>query len=136
MLELNKIYQRGWKTMYEQKTLFGDKIIKSISFDEQEIIRDILYLHCNNKDIELDPTYSIGNFNKNGLHQPEHKFDIEPKIDTVIKADCRDLPIDSNSINVIMFDPPFVMGGQTYKDSKKGSCVTAKRFLSLKIGMN
>lgn len=118
--------------MYSQNTLFGAKIIKSISFDEQEIIRDILYLHCNNQDIELDPTYSIGNFYKKGLPQPKYKFDIEPKIEGVRKSDCRDLPLKDRSVNIIMFDPPFAMGGKTYKDSKPGSCITAKRFSTFK----
>lgn len=36
-------------------------LIKSISYDEQEIIQWILKLHCKTP-IELDPTYSKGNF--------------------------------------------------------------------------
>ena len=118
--------------MFEQDTLFGKKVIKTISFNEQEIIRDILYLHCKNQDIELDPTYSIGNFYTKGLRQPKYKFDIEPKIEDVRKSDCTNLPLKDSSIDTIMFDPPFVMGGQTYKKSKSGSCITAKRFSSFK----
>ncbi len=29
-----------------------------------------------------------------------------------------------------MFDPPFVIGGQTYEEAEEGSCITAKRFTS------
>jgi hypothetical protein len=38
-------------------------MIKSISFDEQKILQWILQLHCKTS-IELDPTYSKGNFYK------------------------------------------------------------------------
>ncbi len=117
---------------YSQYNLFGKKIIKSISFDEQEIIRDILYLHCKDGDIELDPTYSVGNFYKKGLKQPKYKFDLKPQVGGVVESDCRHLPLKESSINVIMFDPPFVMGGQSYKKAKQGSCLTAKRFSNFK----
>lgn len=40
-------------------------MVKSISFDEQEILGWILQLHCESN-IELDPTYSKGNFYKKG----------------------------------------------------------------------
>lgn len=94
----------------QQNTLFGKKVIKSISFDEQEIIRDILFLHANGKDIDCDPTYSIGNFYKKGLKQPKYKFDLTPQVDGVIQADARCLPLENESIEVLMFDPPFIVG--------------------------
>lgn len=40
-------------------------MVKSISYDQSEIIKDILDLHVKNKKIDCDPTYSIGNFYKN-----------------------------------------------------------------------
>jgi len=95
---------------YGQENLFGKKVIKSISFDEQEIIRDILYLHANGKDIDCDPTYSIGNFYKKGLKQPKYKFDLNPQVDGVLQADARCLPLENESQEVIMFDPPFICG--------------------------
>ena len=60
----------------QQNNLFGKKIIKSISFNEQELIRDILYLHCKGNPIDLDATYSIGNFYKEGIKKPKYKFDL------------------------------------------------------------
>lgn len=83
-------------------------LIKSISYDEQEIIKSILKLHCNNKDIECDPTYSKGNFYKKGLTKPKYKFDLYPQLEEVIKANAENLPLDNESINVLMFDPPFL----------------------------
>lgn len=44
---------------YGQDTLFGKKVISTIGYNEQEMIRDILYLHANGKPIDCDPTYSI-----------------------------------------------------------------------------
>ena len=82
-------------------------MIKSISFDEEEIINNILKLHCNG-DIELDPTYSKGNFYKGNIKEPKYKFDISPQINGVIKANAENLPLDDDSLNTIMFDPPFL----------------------------
>ena len=89
-----------------QRELFG-RTIMSISFNENEIINNILFLHCDG-DIELDPTYSVGNFYKK-LKQPKYKFDLEPQSKDVIQADCRKLPIKSKTIKTIMFDPPFLI---------------------------
>lgn len=83
------------------------EIIKSISFQEQEIIQDILNLHCNTQ-IELDPTYSKGNFYKGKFEEPIYKFDLYPQVEGVIEANAEDLPIETNTINTAMFDPPFL----------------------------
>lgn len=117
---------------YSQDTLFGPKVISTISYDEQEIIRDILHLHADNHHIDCDPTYSIGNFYKHGLRAPEHKFDLTPQVPGVIGASSDKLPLDPQSVAVIMFDPPFVMGGEVKEDIKKGSCIIAKRFTAFK----
>lgn len=92
----------------QQNNLFGKKIIKSISFNEQELIRDILYLHCNGNPIDLDATYSIGKFYQKGITKPKYKFDISPKLDEVKKSCSTNLPLNNNSIKIMMFDPPFV----------------------------
>jgi hypothetical protein len=52
-------------------------MIKSISYDQQEIIQNILNLHCP-QGIELDPTYSKGVFYKNANFEPLEKFDLYP----------------------------------------------------------
>jgi len=82
-------------------------VIKSISFDEQEIIQWILKLHCKTQ-IELDPTYSKGNFYKGNFDEPKYKFDLYPQVEGVVKANAEELPIKSSSINTMMFDPPFL----------------------------
>lgn len=115
-----------------QDTLFGKRVITSIGYIETDIIKDILYLHSNDNYIDCDPTYSTGNFYKNKLPQPKHKFDKAPQTADTIKATSDNLPLEDNSIKTIMFDPPFVMSGQNYNESKKGSGIISKRFTAFK----
>jgi len=82
-------------------------MVKSISFEEQEIIQSILLLHCKTP-IELDPTYSKGNFYKGDIKPPIHKFDLFPQSKGVIQANAEHLPLEEESINTMMFDPPFL----------------------------
>jgi len=82
-------------------------MIKSISYNEQEIIGWILKLHCKTP-IELDPTYSKGNFYKGNFDEPKYKFDLNPQIVGVEKANAESLPLENETINTIMFDPPFL----------------------------
>lgn len=110
----------------DQLELFGQNVIMNISFDETTIIKNILKLHCDG-DVELDPTYSVGNFYKK-LKQPKYKFDLKPQIDGVVQADSRYLPVKSESIKTIMFDPPFLIGSSKYNETKYGSCIIGKRF--------
>lgn len=84
-------------------------MIKSISFDQSEIIKWILKLHVPAGKIDCDPTYSIGNFYKNsGIEEPKYKFDINPQVEGVRYGDSRNLPLPDSSIGCIMFDPPFL----------------------------
>lgn len=112
----------------KQINLFGKKVISSINFDEQEIINDILYLHANGKNIDCDPTYSIGNFYKNGLVEPRYKFDKYPQLQNVIEATSDCIPLENESCEVIMFDPPFVIGGLDHEGIKEGSNIISRRF--------
>lgn len=83
-------------------------MIKSISYSDQEIISNILKLNDIEK-IDLDPCYSVGNFYKSGkISEPTYKFDINPKFDYVLKHDVRNLPLDNNFLNCVIFDPPFL----------------------------
>lgn len=82
-------------------------MVKSISYNEQEIIEWILKLHCKTP-IELDPTYSKGNFYKGNFDEPKYKFDLYPQVEGVEKANAEELPFENQSINTIMFDPPFL----------------------------
>lgn len=92
-----------------------EKIIKTISYEQTEILQDILDLYCPDG-FELDPTYSKGNFYKNGVLEPKYKYDINPQSELVQKADCRNLPFEDNTIENIIFDPPFIAGIQNKSD--------------------
>lgn len=92
-------------------------VIKSISYDQEEIINNIIKLHCP-QGIECDPTYSKGMFYKN-ITPPLYRFDTVPQTPETLQADCRDLPLDNNSIRSIMFDPPFIVAAS--KTSKIGN---------------
>lgn len=84
-------------------------MIKSVSYNQSEIINDILRLHVPNHKIDCDCTYSLGNFYKNAnIGEPKYKFDINPQVDGVEFADSRDLPLPDCSIECLMFDPPFL----------------------------
>lgn len=93
----------------KDKAVDWSKLSVGLNFDEVQIIRDIMTLHNNGEPFELDPTFSKGSFWK-GLEEPKYKFDIEPEREDVLKADCRGLPFENESINSIMFGPPFVAG--------------------------
>lgn len=85
------------------------EMVKSISYDQTELINWILDLHVPSHHIDCDPTYSKGNFyNNTGIEHPQYKFDILPQADGVEYGDSRNLPLQSESINCMMFDPPFL----------------------------
>jgi len=102
-------------------------MIKSISYNEEEIIEWILQLHCKTT-IELDPTYSKGNFYKGNIQKPKYKFDLYPQLQDVIKANAECLPLDDCSINTIMFDPPFLATKGKSLTIDNGSNKINKRF--------
>ena len=84
-------------------------LIKNVSYDQTEIIRNILRLHVPDGKIDCDPTYSIGAFYRGtGIEPPEMRSDIRPQAEGVIEADARRLPLENNSITCMMFDPPFL----------------------------
>jgi len=87
-------------------TAKSHRIIKSISYDQIQIMQDILQLYAPNG-IELDPTYSIGNF-YGRIPRPRYRYDLAPQMPEVTQADCRKLPHADNSIESINFDPPFL----------------------------
>lgn len=104
-------------------------MIKSISYDQSEIIKNILTLHVKNKKIDCDPTYSIGNFYKNtGIEDPAYKYDINPQVAGVELGDSRNLPLEDSSIECIIFDPPFLAttGKSLYENHENN--IINKRF--------
>lgn len=105
------------------------ELIKSISYNQTEIIKWILELHVKNHKIDCDPTYSKGNFYKNtDIEKPKFIFDINPQTEDTIKADARNLPLENESLECIMFDPPFLATtGKSIKENKNNNYIN-KRF--------
>jgi len=102
-------------------------MIKTTSYNQQEIIKNIISLHCPNG-IECDPTYSKGNFYKNWENPPTIKFDLFPKTSCTKKASAENLPLEDSSISSLMFDPPFIVGHT--KDRPSG--IIGNRFYGLR----
>lgn len=90
-------------------------IIKSISYDQEELLRNIVDLHLDGRSFECDPTYSKGIFYRH-IPEPKYKFDLVAQVEEVIEADARSLPLPDESLSSIMFDPPFL--AQSGKGSK------------------
>lgn len=97
-------------------------VIKSISYDQHEILYNIMNLHNDGKPFDCDMTYSIGNFygrfkvkDDEGIReieipQPKYKFDVCPQIDGVEKIETTGpLPLDDESIESMVIDLPFVI---------------------------
>jgi len=102
------------------------KPVKSVYTSNLECIRNIMELYKIDR-FDLDCTYSKGNFWKN-LPEPIYKSDLFPVNDHVIQSNSENLPFLDNSMNTIMYDPPFIVSGKTYKENKQGSSIIAKRF--------
>ena len=103
--------------------------IKSISYDQGEIIRNILKLHVPSRTIDCDPTFSQGVFYKNtGIEPPKYRYDIDPPVKGVEQCDCRHLPLSDSSIGCLMFDPPFLATtGESLKSDDDNNTIN-KRF--------
>lgn len=102
------------------------KLVKSVYTSNYDAIKNIMGLY-NIERFDLDCTYSKGSFWKD-LPSPINKSDIYPVNDTVIEASSENLPFEDSSMNSIMYDPPFVIAGKSYKNNKEGSSIISKRF--------
>ena len=84
-------------------------LVKSISYDQSEIIRNILKLHVPEGKIDCDPTFSTGAFyDGTGVEPPALRFDINPQTEDVKEADARHLPLPDGSLSCMVLDPPFL----------------------------
>lgn len=99
----------------------SEDIISSISYDQTEIINNILEIHVPNKMIDLDMCYSKGYFYKNGkIPQPIHKIDLIPQVEDCIEMDCSNTSFENESMSCIMFDPPFLATQGKSLENKTG----------------
>lgn len=96
----------------------ASEVIKSVGYDQQEIINNILTLYNKGNSIDFDPCYNVGGFYRNNVVQrPEIISDINPQLPGVEKYDVRELPF-KEEFNCIIFDPPFIVSGGNIKVAK------------------
>ena len=110
----------------------NSEVISSVSYSQDQIIYSILKLHNNSNPIELDVTYSQGQFYNQSLkypiQQPRIKMDVNPQYDDVIEiSPLKPLNIDDNSISSIMIDLPFIVAPPSKIDKNKTNIIQ-KRF--------
>ena len=80
----------------------------SVFETDGEILTAIDDIFLKNQWYDLDCTYSKGVFYY-GIKQPRLKSDLEPQFEDVIQSDCTRLEfIEDNSLNSVVFDPPFL----------------------------
>ena len=80
----------------------------SVFENDGEILTAIDDIFLKNKWYDLDCTYSKGVFYYDIKH-PKLKSDLIPLFEDVIESDCTKLDfVEDNSLNSIVFDPPFL----------------------------
>lgn len=85
-----------------------DQMIKTVSYDQQEIVRWIMDLYLDGKPFQCDPTYSTGVIWR-GLPGPAFKYDIRPQAPGVQQASADALPLEDGALSSLFFDPPFLI---------------------------
>lgn len=88
------------------------KHYKSVFENEQELLKAIIDIHLDGKDIEADFTYFKGNFYKDGVNRPKYCYDIKPLFNFVKEQDntIYYLGENENKLKSIIIDPPFMFG--------------------------
>ena len=91
-----------------KKKICRDRLIKTVSYDQQEILDWITQLYLKGVPFQCDPTYSTGVIWQ-GIPGPELKYDIRPQAPGVAQASADALPLADGSLRSLFFDPPFLI---------------------------
>ena len=139
-INIEEVENASAEVVEETVKLDNSNIIRNISFDQSEILWNIMQLYNNGEPFEADMTASELKFygKRPGYNYeiptPKILMDVCPLRDDVIKiTPFQRLPLEENSIKSLVFDPPFVISPRTCKsmlEDKKGSSMIAKRFAS------
>ena len=123
-----------------KEELNNSTIVRSISYDQKEILYNIMNLHNNGEPYDCDITASSLKFYEGDvtdefyIPEPKYLFDVYPQFDRVGKiTPFEKLPLEDNSIGSIVIDLPFVISphnAPSAKNPKDGSSLIAKRFSS------
>lgn len=131
----------------EKPSVTYDETIRNISFDQKEIMHNILRLHVpetsvnekGEKYFQMDFTYSKGIYYKTTkqdsrfvIPEPKYKLDVFPQSDDIMQIEpLGPLPFKNDSIESINCDLPFVIScGPSMENNDKNACIIAKRFAS------
>jgi hypothetical protein len=120
--------------------LNNSNVIKNISYDQKEILYNIMQLYNNGEPYDCDITasslkfYEVKKSDKYIIPEPKLLFDVYPQQEKIkqIKP-FHKLPLEDNSIGSMVVDLPFVISPKTcasMKTDKDNSCLIARRFAS------
>ena len=120
--------------------LNNNTVIKNISFNQKEILHNIMQLHNGGNPYEADMTASSLGFYKNKkndsyvIPEPKILLDVFPQREDIIKIEpYKPLPLEDNSIDSMVCDLPFVVAphkSPSVVNPKNGSNVIFNRFHS------
>lgn len=120
--------------------LNNSNIIKNISYDQKEILWNIMQLHNNGKPFDCDMTASSLKFyeqkksDKYIIPEPKILFDVYPQQEKIKKIyPYKELPLEGKSIESIVIDLPFIVSppnAPSMLSEKEGSNIICKRFAS------
>ena len=103
------------------------RMIKSISFSQDELLSWIIRLYVPTGRFDVDATYSTGGFYRSGnVPKPALQYDISPTREDVIKADCSALPLCGASIDSLILDPPFLATKGPSLEKQKGNLINRR----------
>ena len=120
--------------------LNNNTVIKNISYDQKEILYNIMMLHNEGKPFEADMTASSLGFYKHKksdkyvIPEPKILLDVFPQREDIIKiSEYTPLPLEDNSVESIVCDLPFIVSPKqspSVLEDKDGSNLMFKRFHS------
>lgn len=120
------------------ENLDNTNIIRNISFDQSEILYNIMQLYNNGQPFECDITASELKFYKRtkgdnyDVPEPKILMDVYPQRDDIFKiTPFEKLPLEDESVSSIVVDLPFVISPHTSPsatETKDGSMLIFKRF--------
>ena len=82
-------------------------VIKSTSYDQMEILDNIIRLHLDAPTFDVDLTYGNGRFYSGGIPMPLHRFDIDDTLDNLTESrSSSDTGLPDNTTTSCICDPP------------------------------
>jgi hypothetical protein len=101
-------------------------VIRSVYESQDDILRGIQQLHCP-EGFECDMTYGNGAFWKN-LPRPKYCFDVSPQKPEAAPACSMMLPLEPETLNNCVFDPPFLTYVKNGREHQGGKVAMTARF--------